>query len=109
MEGLTVLVHSCVLSLQVTPDVRKDDGMDICDYVKFKKIPGGNKSDCEMISGVVFTKNIANKKMASVLSNPKILVLSCAIDYQVCNEANQIIVITEVTITITLITVITFI
>ncbi|KAL9957912.1 hypothetical protein ACROYT_G034867 [Oculina patagonica] len=70
------------VSEQVTPDVRKDDDMDICEYVKFKKIPGGNKSDCEMISGVVFTKNIANKKMASVLSNPKILVLSCAIDYQ---------------------------
>ncbi|KAJ7369279.1 hypothetical protein OS493_040087 [Desmophyllum pertusum] len=56
--------------------------MDICEYVKFKKIPGGNKSDCEMISVVVFTKNIANKKMACVLTNPKILVLSCAIDYQ---------------------------
>jgi len=65
--------------------VRKDDEMDICQYVKFKKIPGGNKSDCEMISGVVFTKNIANKKMASVLNHPKILVLSCAIDYQVSN------------------------
>ena len=53
----------------MTPDVRRDDDMNICEYVKFKKIPGGNKSDCEMISGVVFTKNIANKKMASMLSN----------------------------------------
>ena len=70
------------ITIQVSPDVRKDDDMDICEYVKFKKIPGGSKSDCEMISGVVFTKNIANKKMASVLSHPKILVLSCAIDYQ---------------------------
>ena len=68
---------------QVCPDVRKEDDMDICEYVKFKKIPGGSKTDCEMISGVVFTKNIANKKMASALNNPKILVLSCAIDYQV--------------------------
>ena len=73
----------------MTPDVRKDDDMDICEYVKFKKIPGGNKSDCEMISGVVFTKNIANKKMASMLSNPKILVLSCAIDYQVSSVKAQ--------------------
>lgn len=60
--------------------------MNICEYVKFKKIPGGNKSDCEMISGIVFTKNVANKKMASVLSYPKILVLSCAIDYQVSRD-----------------------
>ena len=76
--------HSLIypITIQVSPDVRKDDDMDICEYVKFKKIPGGNKRDCEMISGVVFTKNIANKKMASVLSHPKILVLSCAIDYQ---------------------------
>ena len=71
------------LFVQVTPDVHKDDDMDIREYVKFKKIPGGSKSDCEMISGVVFTKNIANKKMSSVLHHPRILVLSCAIDYQV--------------------------
>ncbi|XP_068752478.1 1-phosphatidylinositol 3-phosphate 5-kinase-like isoform X2 [Montipora capricornis] len=70
------------VSEQVSPDVRKDDDMHICEYVKFKKIPGGNKRDCEMICGVVFTKNIANKKMSSVLSHPKLLVLSCAIDYQ---------------------------
>ncbi|KAM7438945.1 hypothetical protein ABFA07_011646 [Porites harrisoni] len=70
------------ISAQVTPDVHKDDDMDIREYVKFKKIPGGSKSDCEMISGVVFTKNIANKKMSSVLHHPRILVLSCAIDYQ---------------------------
>ena len=74
--------------IQVTPDNRKDDSMDICEYVKFKKIPGGNKSDCEMISGVVFTKNIANKKMASVLNHPKILMLNCAIDYQVSNRSS---------------------
>ena len=57
--------------------------MDIRQYVQFKKITGGRKSDCHFFSGVVFSKNISNKKMASTLMNPKILVLKCAIDYQV--------------------------
>ena len=72
-----------ILLFQVAPNVRKDDDMDIRQYVKFKKITGGKKSDCQFYSGIVLTKNISNKKMASTLSNPKILVLSCAIDYQV--------------------------
>ena len=57
--------------------------MDIRQYVKFKKISGGKKSDCQLVSGVVFTKHVANKKMASAVQHPRVLVLSCAIDYQV--------------------------
>ncbi|KAK3729009.1 hypothetical protein QZH41_011466, partial [Actinostola sp. cb2023] len=70
------------ISAKVSPDVRNDDDMDIRRYVKFKKIPGGSKSDCQVIWGVGFTKNISNKKMCSSFNNPKILVLCCAIDYQ---------------------------
>ena len=76
-------IRRSLLSLQVVPGVREEDDMDIRQYVKFKKIPGGSKSDCQLVSGVVFTKNITNKKMNCTLHNPKILVLSCAIDYQV--------------------------
>ena len=80
---ISMYIRCSLLSLQVVPGVREEDDMDIRQYVKFKKIPGGSKSDCQLVSGVVFTKNITNKKMNCTLHNPKILVLSCAIDYQV--------------------------
>lgn len=35
-----------------------------------------------MIHGMVFTKNIAHKKMASQISNPQILLMNGSIEYQ---------------------------
>lgn len=68
---------------QVVPDVRRDDDMDIRQYVWFKKVPTGDKPECQVISGVVFPKNVVHKKMNCSFTQPKILMLSCAIEYQV--------------------------
>ena len=69
---------------QVVPDVRREDDMDIRRYVWIKKVPGGQEPDCEVVSGVVFTKNVAHKKMTCHFTQPRILMLGCAIEYQVC-------------------------
>ena len=37
--------------------------MDVRAYVKVKTLPGGSRADCSFYSGVVFTKNVAHKKM----------------------------------------------
>ncbi|XP_065940327.1 1-phosphatidylinositol 3-phosphate 5-kinase isoform X5 [Magallana gigas] len=88
-EGLSkswldiVLGSADRISRYVNPDVRvENDHMDIRKYVKFKKIPGGNKEQTCMIHGMVFTKNIAHKKMASQISNPQILLMNGSIEYQ---------------------------
>ncbi|XP_048579850.1 1-phosphatidylinositol 3-phosphate 5-kinase isoform X3 [Nematostella vectensis] len=78
----TILPLVDAISERVRPDVRADDDMNIRQYVKFKKIPGGSRDECKLISGVVFTKNVSHKKMSCVFNNPQILVLCCAIDYQ---------------------------
>ncbi|XP_062584452.1 1-phosphatidylinositol 3-phosphate 5-kinase-like isoform X2 [Saccostrea cucullata] len=71
------------ISRYVCPDVRvENDHMDIRKYIKFKKIPGGNKEQTCMIHGMVFTKNIAHKKMASQITNPQILLMKGSIEYQ---------------------------
>lgn len=51
-------------------------------YLQIKKIEGGERSDSCIVSGIVCTKNIANKAMASRISGPKILLLQCSIIYQ---------------------------
>ncbi|XP_033727626.1 1-phosphatidylinositol 3-phosphate 5-kinase-like [Pecten maximus] len=71
------------VSRYVHPDVKHSgDHMDIRRYIKFKKIPGGNKEQTCVIHGLVFTKNVAHKKMAHQLSNPTILLLKGSIEYQ---------------------------
>ena len=68
---------------QVVPDVRRDDDMDIRQYVWFKSVPVGDKPECQVISGVVFTKHVVHKKMTCNFTQPRILMLTCAIEYQV--------------------------
>jgi 1-phosphatidylinositol-3-phosphate 5-kinase len=65
----------------VNPDVRKNDDMDIRHYIKLKKIPGGRPSDTCYVSGVVFTKNVAKKSMPRNISNPRIVIVTFAIEY----------------------------
>ncbi|XP_035226923.1 1-phosphatidylinositol 3-phosphate 5-kinase-like isoform X2 [Stegodyphus dumicola] len=75
------IIHHVVNS--VHPDVKNDaDDMDIRQYVQFKKITGGNKSESTIISGVVFSKTVAHKKMRQKIESPTILLLSSAISYQ---------------------------
>ncbi|KIW72523.1 hypothetical protein PV04_00708 [Phialophora macrospora] len=65
----------------VDPDVQGGDDIDIRNYVKLKKIPGGRPGDTAYISGLIFTKNVALKSMARSLTNPRILIITFAIEY----------------------------
>ncbi|KAI9203934.1 uncharacterized protein BJ171DRAFT_582312 [Polychytrium aggregatum] len=56
--------------------------MDIRQYVKIKKIPGGQPQDCELISGRVTSKTAPHKKMLRDITNPRILLLSFALEYE---------------------------
>ncbi|KAF3357529.1 hypothetical protein VdG1_03317 [Verticillium dahliae VDG1] len=66
----------------VVPDIRAGDDMDIRHYVKLKKIPGGKPGDTSYVSGVIFTKNLALKSMPRRIVNPRIVIVSFAIEYQ---------------------------
>ena len=65
----------------VDPDVQGGDDIDIRNYVKLKKVPGGRPGDTAYISGLIFTKNVALKSMARSLTNPRILIITFAIEY----------------------------
>ncbi|XP_069701423.1 1-phosphatidylinositol 3-phosphate 5-kinase isoform X2 [Periplaneta americana] len=67
----------------IRPDVRNDaDDMDIRQYVQFKKVPGGNRNESCIVNGVVCSKNVAHRAMATELTSPRILLLGCSIVYQ---------------------------
>ncbi|XP_067143370.1 1-phosphatidylinositol 3-phosphate 5-kinase-like isoform X2 [Centruroides vittatus] len=80
-EVIQPLIHRVVDT--VRPDIKHDnDEMDIRQYVKVKKIPGGSKTECSIVNGVGCSKNVAHKKMQQNLVNPTILLLSNSIVYQ---------------------------
>ncbi|XP_065919768.1 1-phosphatidylinositol 3-phosphate 5-kinase-like isoform X3 [Dysidea avara] len=66
----------------VKPDINKGDSMNICDYVQIKKIPGGSKEHSSLIYGIVCSKNVTNKRMQTSFQNPRILLLTCSIEFE---------------------------
>lgn len=56
--------------------------MDIRHYVNFKKVPDGSRDECCSIGGVVFSKNVVHKDMATTIEKARILLLQCPIVYQ---------------------------
>ncbi|XP_032663167.1 1-phosphatidylinositol 3-phosphate 5-kinase isoform X1 [Odontomachus brunneus] len=88
-EGLSQTWSNTILSVahqivdHVRPDLNHDaDNLDIRQYVQFKKCPGGSRDDCEIVSGVVCSKNIAHRGMNAMIAHPKILLLQCGLMYQ---------------------------
>jgi 1-phosphatidylinositol-3-phosphate 5-kinase len=82
VEKILSLVREVVTN--VDPDVRAGDSLDIRPYVKIKVIPGGSLNETAYVDGVVFRKNVANKKMLQLnhLDNPKILILGGGLEFQ---------------------------
>ncbi|XP_012235504.1 putative 1-phosphatidylinositol 3-phosphate 5-kinase [Linepithema humile] len=88
-EGLSQTWSNTILSIahqivdHVRPDLNHDaDNLDIRQYVQFKKCPGGSRDDCEIVSGVICSKNIAHRGMNAMIAHPKILLLQCGLMYQ---------------------------
>ncbi|OAD57576.1 Putative 1-phosphatidylinositol 3-phosphate 5-kinase [Eufriesea mexicana] len=88
-EGLSQSWSEVILSIahQIIDYVRPDlnhniDDLDIRQYVQIKKCPGGSRDDCEILSGVVCTKNVAHRGMNAMIAHPKILLLQCGLMYQ---------------------------
>lgn len=65
----------------VDPDVSAGDDIDIRNYVKLKKVPGGRPGDTSYISGLIFTKNVALKSMSRLIMSPRILIITFALEY----------------------------
>lgn len=103
---MTLATRCCAT---VEPDVKNGDLLDIRPYCKLKVIPGGSVEDSaymsglsalfssiyylalhlahkdpiiyQFVAGVVFHKNVSHKKMARIIPNAKIMMLSGGIEY----------------------------
>lgn len=53
-----------------------------CGVCLHQVIPGGDMSECAYVDGLVFRKNLAHKRMATELRQPRIMLLSGGIEFQ---------------------------
>jgi T-complex protein 1 subunit gamma len=56
--------------------------VDIKRYAKVEKIPGGEITDCQVLKGVMFNKDITHSKMRRRIENPRILLLDSPLEYK---------------------------
>merc|ERR1719164_314438 len=56
--------------------------VDIKRFVKTEKIPGGELSECCVLNGVMFNKDVTHAKMRRRIENPRVLLLDCPLEYK---------------------------
>lgn len=78
-KALIPILRQC--TDDVNPDVDRGDDIDVRNYIKLKKIPGGKPRDTAYVSGVVFSKNVALRSMPRNIPNPRIVIITFAIEY----------------------------
>uniref|UniRef100_A0A6B2EHR2 1-phosphatidylinositol-3-phosphate 5-kinase n=1 Tax=Phlebotomus kandelakii TaxID=1109342 RepID=A0A6B2EHR2_9DIPT len=82
-EWSKILIPLCArVSNTIKPGQYGTDLMDIRSFVNFKKVPGGKRTESQIVGGVAFTKNVAHKDMITKVEHPRILLLQCPIVYQ---------------------------
>ncbi|EME27733.1 T-complex protein 1 subunit gamma [Galdieria sulphuraria] len=55
--------------------------IDIKNYARIEKVPGGGVEDSCVLRGVMFDKDVTHPKMRRKINNPKILLLDCPLEY----------------------------
>jgi len=56
--------------------------MDIKNFAKVEKIPGGELSDSRVLKGVMFNKDVTSARMRRRIENPRIIMLDCPLEYR---------------------------
>eukprot|EP00931_Biecheleriopsis_adriatica_P065861 TRINITY_DN4031_c0_g2_i1.p1 TRINITY_DN4031_c0_g2~~TRINITY_DN4031_c0_g2_i1.p1 ORF type:complete len:561 (+),score=143.71 TRINITY_DN4031_c0_g2_i1:93-1775(+) len=64
----------------IKPDGRKE--IDIKRFAKVEKLQGGELTDCQVLDGVMFNKDITHPRMRREIKNPRVVLLDCPLEYK---------------------------
>ncbi|KOB70520.1 T-complex protein 1 subunit gamma [Operophtera brumata] len=99
-EKLKEVIRSCVgtkyigrwadlavdISLDAVNTVTINDNgrveVDIKNYAKIEKIPGGTIEESKVLNGVMINKDVTHPKMRRYIENPRIVLLDCNLEYK---------------------------
>jgi T-complex protein 1 subunit gamma len=65
--------------------VDRDDGkkdVDIKQYIRIEKIPGGEIADSVVLEGIMLNKDVTHPQMARRIENPRVVLLDCPLEYK---------------------------
>ena len=74
-------------TLRVARDVSLDKNrtvkeVDVKRYAKVEKVPGGDLTECRVLKGVMFNKDVTHPRMRRRVEKPRILLLDCPLEYK---------------------------
>merc|ERR1719352_774454 len=79
------LISDMAIQAVQTIVIVKADGtkeIDVKRYAKVEKISGGDLSECVVLDGVMFNKDITHPRMRRIIKNPRVLLLDCPLEYK---------------------------
>lgn len=107
-EQILQLIRSCIgtkfvtrhddlivnIAYQAVKIVRSNvDGkivMDIKNFAKVEKIPGGELADSRVLDGVMFNKDVTSAHMRRRIENPRIIMLDCPLEYRKAESTTNV-------------------
>eukprot|EP00933_Yihiella_yeosuensis_P038788 TRINITY_DN3273_c0_g2_i1.p1 TRINITY_DN3273_c0_g2~~TRINITY_DN3273_c0_g2_i1.p1 ORF type:complete len:563 (-),score=160.36 TRINITY_DN3273_c0_g2_i1:221-1909(-) len=79
------LISDLAIKATKTVVIEKEDGrkeIDIKRFAKVEKIQGGELTDCVVLDGVMFNKDITHPRMRREIRNPRVVLLDCPLEYK---------------------------
>mmetsp|Transcript_58166 Transcript_58166/g.100975 ORF Transcript_58166/g.100975 Transcript_58166/m.100975 type:complete len:555 (+) Transcript_58166:122-1786(+) len=79
------LISDLAIKAVQTVCIKMPDGrmeIDVKRYAKVEKIPGGELTQCEVLDGVMFNKDITHPRMRREIKNPRVILLDCPLEYK---------------------------
>lgn len=64
--------------------------MDVKNFAKVEKIPGGQLSDSRVLDGVMFNKDVTSAKMRRRIRDPRIILLDCPLEYRKAESTTNV-------------------
>lgn len=78
-----LLVEMAIKSVRKIIQKRGDyTEVDVKRFIRIEKIPGGDLSECGVLDGIMFNKDVTHSKMRRRIENPRILLLDCPLEYK---------------------------
>lgn len=85
------MAYDAVKTVTVKRDGRPPE-INIKEYAKVEKIPGGMLEDCQVLNGILINKDITmvGGKMRRRIENPRIILLDCGLEYKKAESQTNI-------------------
>lgn len=80
MDLFCDIAINAVKIVSIEENGRKE--IDIKQYARIEKIPGGEISDCQVFRGVMLNKDVTHAKMRRYIKNPRVILLDCPLEYK---------------------------